>query len=54
MHLRPADLDKIISLRHTLHRCPELSMQEKRTAAILQKFLRDNTSLAVCPRDGIM
>ena len=52
MHLRPADLDKIISLRHTLHRCPELSMQEKKTAAILQQFLHDNTSLAVCPRDG--
>jgi len=52
MHLRPADLDKIISLRHTLHRCPELSMQEKKTAAILQQFLRDNTSLEVCQRDG--
>ncbi len=52
MHLQPADLEKIISLRHTLHRCPELSMQEKKTAAILQQFLRDNTSLEICQRDG--
>lgn len=52
MHLQPADLNKIISLRHTLHRCPELSMLETKTATILQQFLRDNTSLEVCQRDG--
>lgn len=52
MHLQPADLEKTISLRHTLHRCPELSMQEKKTSAILQQFLRDNTRLEICQRDG--
>lgn len=52
MHLQPADLEKTISLRHTLHRCPELSMQEKKTSAILQQFLRDNTHLEICQRDG--
>lgn len=45
-------LEKIISLRRTLHQHPELSMQEKETMKILQTFLRENTSLEIHIRDG--
>ena len=45
-------LEKIISLRHTLHQHPELSMREKETMKILQNFLRNNTSLEICVKDG--
>ena len=50
--MKPAHLKKIISLRHTLHQHPELSMQETETMKILQSFLRDNTSLEIHKRDG--
>ena len=52
MPMKPAHLKKIISLRHTLHQHPELSMQETETMKILQSFLRDNTSLEIHKRDG--
>ena len=45
-------LEKIISLRHTLHQHPELSMREKETMKILQTFLCENTSLEIHIRDG--
>ena len=46
------NLDKIIELRHLLHRCPDLSGHEIGTIRILQEFLRENTSLGICDRDG--
>lgn len=52
MPMKPAHLKKAISLRHTLHQHPELSMQETETMKILQTFLRDNTSLEIHKRDG--
>ena len=45
-------MTKITALRHALHRCPELSMEETETIRTLQHFLQENTSLEVCPRDG--
>lgn len=50
--MEPLNLEKVISLRHTLHQHPELSMQEIETMEILQTFLRDNTSLRIYRRDG--
>jgi len=44
--------DKIISLRHELHRHPELSMRERRTAERIREFLQIHTSLQVTMRDG--
>lgn len=41
---------KIISLRHTLHQHPELSMQEVQTKGILMEFLREHTSLELVDR----
>lgn len=43
---------KIIQLRHTLHRHPELSMQESGTIKILQAFLLENTTLEIHEREG--
>lgn len=37
----------IVSLRHTLHAHPELSMHEEWTKNTLMSFLRDNTSLEI-------
>lgn len=45
-------LEEVTRLRHTLHRHPELSMQETETMEILQAFLRENTSLEIHKRDG--
>ncbi len=39
--------DQILALRSALHRCPELSGQEHETMALLEQFLRENTSLQV-------
>ncbi len=50
MHL--SNLEKITLLRHELHQCPELSMKESGTMSLLQSFLRENTTLDVCARDG--
>ena len=50
--MHPSNLEKIIHLRHLLHQQPELSMQESGTIGILQDFLRENTRLEICPRDG--
>ena len=41
------NLEKVTSLRHTLHRHPELSMQETETMKILQTFLGETTSLEI-------
>ena len=50
--MHPSNLEKITLLRHELHQCPELSMQESGTLSLLQSFLRENTTLDVCARDG--
>ena len=50
--MHPCNLEKITRLRHVLHQHPDLSMQESGTMTILQAFLRENTSLEVCPQDG--
>ena len=50
--MHPSNLEKITLLRHELHQCPELSMQESGTMSLLQSFLRENTTLDVCARDG--
>ena len=47
-----SNLEKVISLRHTLHQHPELSMQETETMKILQAFLRENTSLEIHAGEG--
>lgn len=43
-------LEKIIKLRHQLHACPELSLQEHRTKGILMDFLKEHTCLEVVDR----
>ena len=50
--MTPVQLSAITQLRHTLHRHPELSMQETETMKILQVFLRENTSLEIHAGDG--
>ncbi len=45
-------LQKIVTLRHTLHRHPELSMQEQDTMARLRAFLREHTSADIVAREG--
>ncbi len=46
------NLDRITALRHLLHSCPDLSLQETGTIGILKDFLRENTDLEICDRDG--
>ena len=50
--MTPVQLSAITQLRHTLHRHPELSMQETETMKILQVFLRENTSLEIHAGEG--
>ncbi len=45
-------LNKIISLRHLLHSCPDLSLRESGTIGILKDFLREHTTLEIVERDG--
>ena len=52
MILNKDTLEKITELRHALHRCAELSMQEKETIHTLQAFLRRHTSLEIHSREG--
>lgn len=42
--------DKIVALRHDLHRHPELSMQEQETKKRLMDFIKENTQLKVIDR----
>ncbi len=51
-HISERNLDKITELRHVLHRCPELSLQESETIGILKEFLQKNTTLETEDRDG--
>ncbi|MBR2995955.1 MAG: amidohydrolase [Lachnospiraceae bacterium] len=51
-HISERNLDKITELRHVLHRCPELSLQESGTIGILKEFLQKNTTLETEDRDG--
>ncbi len=46
------DLRMVTSLRHDLHRLPELSGRETGTAERLKSFLRASTSLSIVDRDG--
>ncbi len=46
------NLDKIIALRHLLHSCPDLPLQETGTIRILEDFLQENTALEVFDKDG--
>ncbi|MBR6089530.1 MAG: amidohydrolase [Anaerolineaceae bacterium] len=50
--MKTENLEKIIELRHRLHRHPELSGNETETIRILSTFLRENTSLEVISRNG--
>ena len=45
--MRKNNLDKVTELRHQLHKCPELSMQEQGTIRIIRRFLEENTSLEI-------
>ena len=45
-------LEKIIALRHTLHRYPELSMREQKTMVRIKAFLRENTTVRIVGRDS--
>ena len=46
------ELQRIITLRHALHRHPELSMQERETMARIQAFLREHTAVEIVEREG--
>lgn len=50
--MQKEELDKITGLRHELHRCAELSMQETQTMERLIAFLKESTELSVVRRDG--
>lgn len=43
-------LNQIIELRHRLHACPELSLEEHRTKEILMDFIKTHTGLEVMDR----
>ena len=45
-------LQMIITLRHTLHRYPELSMRERETMRRVKAFLRENTTVEIVEREG--
>ena len=46
------NLNKIIKLRHDLHRIPELSMQEEKTMGLIRYFLKENTGLEIVTQPG--
>ena len=48
--MRKENLEKIIALRHELHMCPELSMDERNTARLIKEFLSRNTSFRIIDR----
>lgn len=50
--MQSENLQKIVELRHFLHRNAELSLHEAETGRILRDFLRRNTSLEIVERDG--
>lgn len=50
--MEKTNLEKIIALRHELHKYPELSLQEAETSGRIREFLLQNTSLEVVDRDG--
>lgn len=50
--MQSQNLEKIVELRHILHRRAELSLHEVETGRILRDFLRKNTSLEIVERDG--
>ena len=50
--MKAENLEKIVELRHELHRHPDLSLKESGTIAILKRFLKENTSLEIVDRDG--
>ncbi len=50
--MKNENLEKIIRLRHKLHRDPELSLQERKTGELLRRFLSEHTSLEIHERDG--
>lgn len=50
--MKKENLEKITELRHELHRHAELSMEERETAEIIRRFLRENTRLRVVDRGG--
>ena len=52
--MKKENLNRIIKLRHDLHRIPELSMQEEKTRDLITHFLRNNTGLEVVECEGWM
>jgi len=45
--MKKEQLELITELRHTLHTCPELAGEEKRTKALLIDFLKTHTTLEI-------
>lgn len=52
MEIATAILDKVKRVRRELHNIPEHSGKEEQTRALIQKFLRDNSSLQVISYKG--
>ncbi|MBE6010480.1 MAG: amidohydrolase [Lachnospiraceae bacterium] len=50
--MEKTNLEKTITLRHELHKYPELSLHEEKTLGRIREFLLQNTSLEVVDRDG--
>ena len=50
--LNQASLEAVITLRHELHKFPELSMQEQETARRLENFLSEHTNAKIIDQGG--
>ena len=50
--MKKENLNKVIELRHELHRIPELSMQEEKTMHMIRHFIEENTALEVVSCGG--
>lgn len=50
--MKAENLEKTVELRHELHRQPDLPLKESGTIRILQRFLRENTSLEIVDCDS--
>ena len=51
-HISQDNQEKIIELRHLLHRYPDLPLQESGTISLLKRFIQENTTLEIFDRDG--
>ena len=46
------ELEKVIELRHSLHKIPEKSLEETKTKETLMTFLKENTSFEIVDKDS--